>query len=102
MRRNLLITGIAVGALLMLGPIVGLLFTQFGMMKAFDDLSGEGIGDPHALSGHIGLVLMSTFIGAAAFLVGLVLLIICAWRLVTAPKVPLPPVPVPASSGRAE
>jgi hypothetical protein len=76
----------------MLGPIGGLLFGALGMMKAFGDLSNDGISDPHALSGHIGLVLTGQFVGLAAFLVGLVLVIVCALLLVTG-RQDLPPIP---------
>ena len=52
-------------------PMIGLLGTVTGMMKAFGTLSTSGIGDPSSLSGAIGEVLVATasglFIAIPAF-----------------------------------
>ncbi|MDR2513337.1 MAG: MotA/TolQ/ExbB proton channel family protein [Puniceicoccales bacterium] len=44
-------------------PMVGLCGTVFGMMNAFSTLSTSGVGDPAALSGAIGEVLVATALG---------------------------------------
>jgi biopolymer transport protein ExbB len=53
-------------------PMVGLLGTVSGMRGAFGELGSSGIGDPSALSGHIGEVLIATaaglFIAIPAFM----------------------------------
>lgn len=53
-------------------PMVGLLGTVSGMRGAFQSLGSKGIGDPAALSGHIGEVLIATasglFIAIPAFM----------------------------------
>jgi len=52
-------------------PMIGLLGTVIGMMGAFAVLASSGIGDPRALSGKIGEVLLATasglFIAIPAF-----------------------------------
>ncbi len=52
-------------------PMIGLLGTVIGMMGAFAVLASSGIGDPRALSGRIGEVLLATasglFIAIPAF-----------------------------------
>jgi len=52
-------------------PMIGLLGTVTGMIKAFDTLGSAGIGDPSALSAAIGEVLVATasglFIAIPAF-----------------------------------
>ncbi len=53
-------------------PMVGLLGTVSGMKGAFAELGSSGIGDPGALAGHIGEVLIATasglFIAIPAFM----------------------------------
>lgn len=53
-------------------PMVGLLGTVSGMRGAFASLGSAGIGDPSALAGHIGEVLIATasglFIAIPAFM----------------------------------
>lgn len=53
-------------------PMIGLLGTVSGMMGAFAELGSSGIGDPSALSEHIGEVLVATasglFIAIPAFM----------------------------------
>jgi biopolymer transport protein ExbB len=44
-------------------PMIGLLGTVTGMMKAFGTLATSGIGDPSSLSGAIGEVLVATAAG---------------------------------------
>jgi len=46
-------------------PMVGLLGTVTGMVKAFETLGAAGIGDPSALAGAIGEVLIATASGLA-------------------------------------
>ncbi len=54
-----------------ISPMIGLLGTVIGMMGAFAVLASSGIGDPRALSGKIGEVLLATasglFIAIPAF-----------------------------------
>ena len=53
-------------------PMIGLVGTVTGMMKAFDKLGSSGVGDPSQLSGAIGEVLVATasglFIAIPAFM----------------------------------
>ena len=53
-------------------PMVGLLGTVAGMRGAFGELGASGIGDPSALSAHIGEVLIATasglFVAIPAFM----------------------------------
>lgn len=72
------------GALLQLGPVVGLLGTLIGMMGAFRTLGSGGIAEPQHLGANIGVVLCATAAGLALGLMGLVLLCIalfsCCYR----------------------
>lgn len=53
-------------------PMIGLVGTVIGMMKAFDELGASGAGETSALAGHIGEVLVATasglFIAIPAFM----------------------------------
>ncbi len=93
MKRPLLIFGIVVGGLLMLGPVVGMLGTFFGMMRAFQDLGSSGVHDPERLSADIGTVLYSTFAGFVAFPIGLLAAGICTIFLVLDYRKTPPPLP---------
>lgn len=95
MKRKLLITGIVVGAFLMLGPLWGMLANVIGMMGAFKVLGSDGISDPNALSHQIGITLMGTTLGLVACPIGIVLLAGCIAGLVNCQKQP-PAIP-PAS-----
>lgn len=64
------------GAICQVGPVVGLLGTIFGMVRAFGVLSSSGTSDPRALSGTIATVLLMTMIGFIVGIVGVVLLCI--------------------------
>jgi biopolymer transport protein ExbB len=46
-------------------PMIGLVGTVVGMMGAFSELGVSGVGDPAALAGHIGEVLVATASGLA-------------------------------------
>jgi biopolymer transport protein ExbB len=46
-------------------PMIGLVGTVSGMMKAFETMGSAGIGDPSKLSGAIGEVLVATLCGLA-------------------------------------
>jgi len=93
MKRKLLITGIVVGAFLMLGPLWGAIASAIGMMGAFKTLSGPGISDPQALSGQIGVQLMSMTAGLIACPIGIILLAVCIVMLVLDKKQQPPPLP---------
>jgi len=72
------------GAWLQLAQVIGFGGTVIGMMKAFQVLGTSGTADPAKLSGAIGEVLTSTFIGIAVALIGVILVIIavtaCRYR----------------------
>jgi hypothetical protein len=72
------------GAWLQLAQVIGFGGTVIGMMKSFKVLSESGRSDPSILSEAIGGVLISTFIGIALSLIGIVLVIIaitaCRYR----------------------
>jgi len=55
-----------------ISPMIGLLGTVIGMMRAFEVLGASGIGDPRGLATSIGEVLMATasglFIAIPAFI----------------------------------
>jgi biopolymer transport protein ExbB/TolQ len=57
-------------------PLVGFIFTVFGMVGAFHDLGDAGIADPKILSAHIGTVLYATFVGLIVGAIGLVIVIV--------------------------
>lgn len=100
MKRPLLIFGIVVGGLLMLGPLVGMLGTVFGMQRAFQDLGSSGVHDPERLSADIGTVLYSTFAGFVAFPIGLLTAGACTIFLVLDYRRTPPPLPQhPAAPG---
>ena len=67
-------------ALFLIPPFLGLLVTIFGMRKAFSELGNNGIGDPAALSAHIGEVLIATACGLIFSLPGLILFIVALIR----------------------
>lgn len=74
------------GAWLQLAQLIGLGGTVIGMMKAFRVLGTSGTADPTKLSGAIGEVLISTFIGIAVAFIGVILVTIaitaCRYRSV--------------------
>ncbi|MCB1279468.1 MotA/TolQ/ExbB proton channel family protein [Prosthecobacter sp.] len=74
------------GAWLQLAQLIGMGGTVVGMMKAFGDLKTSGASDPEILSGAIGEVLITTAVGFAISIVGLVLVTIaisaCHYRAV--------------------
>lgn len=92
-KRRLTITGMAIGALLMLSPLFGMLGTFFGMKRAFDILGSSGVGDPSALSASIGDTLIFTAAGVLLFPLGAVILtlsLVCFLRLAPSNPPPLP------------
>ncbi len=72
------------GAWLQLAQVIGIGGTVVGMMKSFKVLGESGQSNPSILSEAIGGVLISTFIGIALSLIGIVLVIIaitaCRYR----------------------
>ncbi|MDB6075677.1 MAG: hypothetical protein JWO89_3317 [Verrucomicrobiaceae bacterium] len=70
-----------IGALLQLGPLIGMMMTVVGMIRAFHAMSDSGIGDPSALAQPIGEVLITTMLGIAAALVGIVLMLVARFAL---------------------
>jgi hypothetical protein len=71
-------------------PMIGLVGTVFGMMRAFGDLSASesGISDPEALSGHISTALVSTAAGLVVSVIAFIVLVGVLIRFFTLPKVP--------------
>ena len=72
------------GAVLQLGPVIGLAGTVLAMMAEFDAIGTRGVGDPSRLSVSIGHVLNSTLVGLIIGFIGLVLLTVslvkCRYR----------------------
>jgi biopolymer transport protein ExbB len=85
--------GIVLGSLLTLSPLWGLIGTVLGMLGAFSDLATSGIGDPHALSGHIHQTLIWTATGFFLFPVGLVVLTVSIVLYVRRQPATPPPLP---------
>lgn len=97
-KRRLLITGIVVGSLLALSPLVGLLGTVFGMTRAFKTLGNSGIADPQAVSNDIGVTLYSTAAGLFLLPFGVILFVVSMvlfLRLRASTPPPLPPTTPP-------
>ena len=65
-----------IGAILQLGPILGLLGTVLGMMRSFAALNAQGVAAPGQLAEAIGQTLTSTAMGMVVGVIGLVLLCI--------------------------
>jgi MotA/TolQ/ExbB proton channel family protein len=74
------------GAILQLGPLVGLLGTVVSVIHGFNTLesSSPGIADPQRLRANVGETLYATIAGLILSLIGLVLLFIalfgCRYR----------------------
>ncbi len=66
------------GAVMQAGPLIGILGTVVGMLSAFHELSSgsAGTGDPGHLSKAIGVTLITTAIGMATAVVGVVLMLL--------------------------
>lgn len=60
------------GAIAMLSPMLGLLGTVLGMIKAFEEISQQGTGNPSVVANGISEALLST---AAGLIVGLLALL---------------------------
>ncbi len=97
-KRRLAITGIVIGSLLTLSPLVGVIGAAVGMVGAFDVLGRSGIADPRALSTQISQVLSATATGLFLFPVGLVVLTVSI-VFYTRRRPPAPP-PLPLPDGR--
>jgi biopolymer transport protein ExbB/TolQ len=64
-----------IGGWMQLGPVVGLLGTVIGMMRAFSVLGGSGMStDPGQMAAAVGEVLIFTLIGLLLSTTGLVLM----------------------------
>lgn len=66
--------------------------TVLGLQHAFSVLVNSGVADPGMMGAAVGEVLLSTFIGIALAVAGLVLLIVCLLYNQSLPKQP-PPLP---------
>jgi biopolymer transport protein ExbB/TolQ len=67
--KRMLIAGI-VGTIV--PPLLGIAYTIFGMIRAFDVLGKEGISDPSALAQAIASVLIGTWAGLIMGVFGLI------------------------------
>ena len=67
----------AIGALLALGPVFGLLGTAGWMARAFSLIGRPGITDPRDLSFAIHGVLLSGIVGVLLFPIGVVIFVSC-------------------------
>ncbi|MGC3992305.1 MAG: MotA/TolQ/ExbB proton channel family protein [Chthoniobacteraceae bacterium] len=63
MKKGMLIAGMAMGGLLTLGPLWGILGTVLGMTAAFDHLQSTGVNAPQAVAHDLGYTLLSTAAG---------------------------------------
>ena len=72
------------GAVLLFGPLIGLLGTVAGMMGAFQTLGDKGIAHPKMLAASVQITLLATAGGMVLGLIGVILLIIslfnCRYR----------------------
>jgi biopolymer transport protein ExbB/TolQ len=66
---------IVVGALLMLGPLWGMIGTVLSMLRTFTTLQQSGAADPEQLAAGIGASLWATVAGIIAAPFGIALLI---------------------------
>lgn len=92
MKKTLTTTGIVLGALLSLSPLLGLAGTACGMFRAFHTLGQSGVSDPRALATDIGMTLWLTAFGLMLFPLGLVVLILSVVFHLKRPSTP-PPLP---------
>jgi biopolymer transport protein ExbB len=69
-------TLLAVGILLALGPIWGLLGTVAGMVMAFGHMGESGMGKPELLADDIGVALYTTAAGLIMCPIGIACIII--------------------------
>lgn len=72
--RPICIVGMVLGALLMLGPLIGLLVSGWHITGIVEILHRSGMGDPQLLSGHMHSVFVSTVIGVLFCPIGLFIL----------------------------
>ncbi|HSI14422.1 MAG TPA: MotA/TolQ/ExbB proton channel family protein [Chthoniobacter sp.] len=69
-----------VGAVLQLGPVIGVMATSIGMLHSFGVLAQENVSDPRALAGKMGEVLIFTLLGFLVGLIGLILIFVALVR----------------------
>ena len=70
-----------IGLLFYTGPLFGFVGTVIGMIRAFKTLANAGEPSPSQLAGDISITFMSTLIGMAAGLVGLILIMVAQHAL---------------------
>jgi biopolymer transport protein ExbB len=92
-KRGLARTGLIVGSLLTMAPLLGLAGTVLGVIGSFHELGRSGIADPNALSGQIALSLYSTAAGLFLCPIGVVVFTISL--IVYAKRRPMTPPPLP-------
>jgi hypothetical protein len=71
-----------IGAWMQVAPVLGMIGTVIGMIRAFDALSSAApsqVGDPSQLSAAIGEVLIATFVGMLIALIGAVLMLVAVF-----------------------
>ena len=72
-----------IGAWMQVAPVLGMIATAIGIMRAFAALSSapSGIGDPSQLSAAIGEVLIATFAGMLIAPVGAIMLLVAVFSM---------------------
>ena len=81
-RKKLWTAGIVFGALVGCGaPYCGMALTTLGIVRVFELLGSQGVGDPSKLSAAIGEVLISTVVGIVLAIPGFVVMVISMVRL---------------------
>ena len=69
-----------VGAFLQLGPLIGLVGTFVGIIRAFYTLESSSSGDPARLSANVTGALYATAAGLVLSVVGLILIYVALFR----------------------
>jgi len=95
MKRKLIIAGIAIGAILALGPVWGSIGAFWGARRASALLNQPGISDYPAFDSTIGAVLLIVRLGLIACPIGLALCIFSIFKFQAIHRRP-PPLPMPA------
>ncbi len=68
------------GCWLLLGPLIGMIGTIVGMLRAFSTLKTAGTPDPTVLAGDISIALLTTLYGLIYGLVGVLLVSLALYR----------------------
>src|SRR5258708_18082856 len=91
MKRALKWSFITSGGIPLLGPVIGLIGTVFGMVGAFDTLGSSRVANTDKLSSDIGVTLISTASGFFIGLIGLIFFMVCLIYWLCTRSTPQPP-----------